>query len=291
MPSYSISHRTTYSYGAPVIHSHHLLHLTPRDVPHQTLDRHGIVIEPAPRFQHKTVDYFGNPTVHITLDSDHRDFSVTARSGVEVREIAKPDLLATTPWEYISDRKIGPDQGLDRFVLDFACRSRLTAPSRAILDFARESFPQGTPVLEGARSLMERIYSEFKFDNATTDISTPVNQVLEQRSGVCQDFAHLQIAGLRALGLPARYVSGYIRTNPPQGGTKLAGADASHAWVSVWAPETGWVDFDPTNNLINSADHITVAYGRDFEDVSPISGVLLGGGAHTVSVAVDVTPL
>lgn len=291
MPTYSVSHRTTYAYSAAVIHSLHLLHLTPRDVPHQTLERHDLAIEPRPTLQLKRTDYFGNPTVHVTLDKDHRDFTVTARSCVRVENVPKPDLHATTRWEDIADRKLGFGEGLNRSVLDFACRSRHTGPTKAVLEFARDCFPQGTPILEGADTLMKRIFSEFTFDNATTDISTPVDQVLTQRSGVCQDFAHLQIAALRSLNLPARYVSGYIRTNPPEGGVKLAGSDASHAWVSVWAPETGWVDFDPTNNLINSPDHITVAYGRDFEDVSPISGVLLGGGAHTVSVAVDVTPV
>ncbi|MEM7777143.1 MAG: transglutaminase family protein [Pseudomonadota bacterium] len=291
MPTYSILHRTTYSYSSPVIQSHHLLHLTPRSVTHQDVERHSIVIEPTPTSQQKRNDYFGNPSVHITLDEDHREFSVTARSGIKVDAVAAPELAATTRWEDIAERKVTAAQGLDRSVLDFACRSRYTAPTATVLEFARDSFQQGMPVLVAADALMKRIYTEFRFDNATTDVSTPVDQVIAQKSGVCQDFAHLQISALRAFGLPARYVSGYIRTHPPDGAEKLAGSDASHAWVSVWAPETGWVDFDPTNNLVNSPDHITVAYGRDFDDVSPISGVLLGGGAHSVAVAVDVTPL
>ena len=142
--------------------------------------------------------------------------------------------------------------------------------------------------MEGVLDLTRRIFEDFTFDPSATDVSTPVSTVLKQRRGVCQDFAHLQIAALRSLNLPARYVSGYIVTHPPEGQVKLQGADASHAWISVWAPQTGWVDFDPTNNIIPRGEHITIAYGRDYDDVSPISGVLLGGGAHSVGVAVDV---
>ncbi len=291
MPTYTISHRTAYAYGSTVIQSRHLLHLSPRAVPHQTVDRHALVFDPAPNARVERVDYFGNPTVLITLDNDHRAFSVTARSAITVVEQPVPDVSASRRWEDIAQRRVAPTEGLDRTVLDYACRSRHTAPTPAVLEFARSCFPEGTPVLQGARTMMERIFTEFNFDGTATDVSTPVDQVIAQKSGVCQDFAHLQIAAMRALNLPVRYVSGYIRTNPPEGGVKLAGSDASHAWVSVWAPETGWVDFDPTNNLINSPDHITIAFGRDFEDVSPVSGVLLGGGAHTVSVAVDVTPV
>ena len=290
MPKYSITHRTTYAYASPVIQSHHLLHLTPRPVPHQSVSRHSIVIEPAPGSRISRTDYFGNPVVHIALESDHRELSVSALSAVEVTAVELPDFATSSPWEAIADGRHTNNGAPDRSISDYACRSRHTIPSRSILDFARESFPQGTPVLAGAQHMMSRIYEEFTFDATATDVSTPVAKVLEQKAGVCQDFAHVMITALKSLGLPARYVSGYIRTNPPQGGARLVGADASHAWVSVWSPEHGWIDFDPTNNLNTSPDHITIAYGRDYEDVSPISGVLLGGGAHTVAVAVDVVP-
>ena len=156
------------------------------------------------------------------------------------------------------------------------------------MQFAKDSFPARRPILAGVMDLTARIFHEFKFDPTATDVSTPIERVLELKRGVCQDFAHLAIAALRSLGLPARYVSGYLLTRPPPGQMKLAGTDASHAWLSVWAPQTGWIDFDPTNGIIPSGEHITVAYGRDYEDISPVSGVLLGGGEQTMTVAVDV---
>ena len=162
---------------------------------------------------------------------------------------------------------------------------------REALDYARPSFPPDRPVLEAANDLTQRMYADFIFDSTATDISTPVSHVLRNRRGVCQDFAHVAITCLRALGLPARYVSGYLLTLPPPGMEKLQGADASHAWISVWAPEVGWVDFDPTNGVIPTDSHITVAYGRDYDDVSPVSGVLLGGRDQRMTVAVDVTPV
>jgi transglutaminase-like putative cysteine protease len=158
-----------------------------------------------------------------------------------------------------------------------------------LADFARASFHPRRPLLDAAIDLMHRIHDEFRFDPSATTITTPVSRVLEERHGVCQDFAHLQISCLRALGLPARYVSGYLLTYPAPGMEKLQGADASHAWISVWAPEAGWVDFDPTNGIIPADEHITVAYGRDYNDVSPISGLLLGGNRQKMTIAVDVT--
>jgi transglutaminase-like putative cysteine protease len=175
-------------------------------------------------------------------------------------------------------------------VLQFTLPSRHTRTSRALLDFARGSFPAGKPVLAGAWDLTRRVFKEFSFDPTATDISTPVEQVLRDKRGVCQDFAHLMLAAMRSLGLPARYVSGYLMTLPPPGMVRLQGADASHAWISAWSPEAGWIDFDPTNGVIPSEQHITVAYGRDYDDVSPISGVLLGGGDQVISVGVDVIP-
>ena len=288
MPRYQVSHKTTYGYASPVIQSHHLLHLGPRRVPHQVVHRHAIVIEPAPAAKVVRADYFGNPATLISIEDQHRELTVRALSDIEVAPVAKPDFNATPTWENIATGKAAP---MTAEVAQFTCASRHARPSRQLFEFAKPSFPQGTPVMEGVRRLTERIFNEFKFDNATTDISTPVEAVLKQKSGVCQDFAHLEIAALRSLGLPARYVSGYILTHPPPGQVKLEGTDASHAWISVWSPDTGWVDFDPTNNLVNSLEHVTIAYGRDFEDVSPIGGVLLGGGKHSVAVAVDMRPV
>jgi transglutaminase-like putative cysteine protease len=198
-------------------------------------------------------------------------------------------LAATPAWERATSGAKTTDGTLDLGVLQFACESRHTRPVPEILTYARQSFPAGTPVLAGVWSLTERIHRDFTFDPTATDISTPVARVFAERRGVCQDFAHLALTCLRALGLPARYVSGYLLTQPPPGREKLQGADASHAWISVWAPEAGWVDFDPTNGLIPAEEHITIGYGRDYDDVSPVSGVLLGGDHQAMSVAVDVT--
>lgn len=288
MPRYQVSHKTTYKYSAPVTQSHHILHLAPRAVGNQKIQRQSILVEPPPAWRKDRTDYFGNPMTLIALEAEHRELTVSAHSEVEVIPAAQPAFQATPNWEQVRDMIAA---GGAEKISAFRCPSRHASPTLQLDRFARASFADGTPILEGARHLMQTIFDEFSFDNSTTDVSTPVQQVLEQKSGVCQDFAHLMIAAIRSLGLPARYVSGYIMTHPPEGQAKLEGSDASHAWVSVWSPDTGWVDFDPTNNLVNSPEHITIAHGRDFEDVSPISGVLLGGGSHSVEVAVDVRPV
>lgn len=288
---FEISHSTTYSYRLPVAQSQHVMHLEPRARPHQTVIHHSLLIDPAPVVRTVVRDYFGNPTVLLRIDEEHREFGVHARSTVEVSETPPPDLDASVPWERVTDRdqRLNAESDLD--VLQFTCRSRHTAATREIRAFAHRFFPAGRPVLAGAMELTRTMFAEFQFDGTATDISTPVTKVLEIKRGVCQDFAHLAIASLRTLGIPARYVSGYLLTRPPPGQPKLRGADASHAWLSVWAPETGWIDFDPTNGVIPTVEHITVAHGRDYDDVSPISGVLLGGADQRMSVAVDVDPV
>lgn len=287
MPRYQISHRTSYEYSSPVIQSNHLLHLAPHEFDHQRILRHNLIIEPAPASRSDRVDYFGNPFTLISIEEEHSRLSVNALSEIEVSANAQPDLEASVDWQNLA----GQTQALPAQISQFACGSVFAPPMPELHEFARGSFADGKPLLKGVSDLMARIFTEFRFDNMTTDVSTPVEQVLAQKSGVCQDFAHLMIASIRSIGLPARYMSGYILTHPPEGQPKLEGSDASHAWISVWEPNAGWVDFDPTNNLINSPEHIAIGYGRDFSDVSPISGILLGGGKHIVSVAVDVTPV
>lgn len=284
MPRYAISHRTSYAYSAPVIQSNHLLHLAPREVGHQDVVRHNLIIEPAPAWRSDRIDYYGNPITLISLEDEHTELTINSLSEIVVHDQTPVDLMATTPWNAIA----AGDPPLSPEIAQYACASPFVPLTPDIASYARQSFEYGLPVLEGARRLMQHIYEEFAFDNTSTDVATPLAQVMAQKSGVCQDFAHLQIAALRSLGLPARYVSGYILTHPPEGQPKLEGTDASHAWVSAWAPETGWVDFDPTNNLVNSPEHIAIAFGRDYDDVSPVSGVLLGGGQHAITVAVDV---
>lgn len=288
---YEVSHRTVYRYSTPVVQSQHIVHMTPRAVDRQRVRGHALVIAPTPTIKTERIDYFGNRVVLFDIEQEHKELIVHAKSTIGVTPSGPIDLAASTPWDELAPRIADPRAGTDLEVARYACASKHTRATHDIAAYARQSFPAGRPVLHGAWSLVERIYSDFTFDPTATDISTPVTQVLQQRRGVCQDFSHLALACLRALRLSARYVSGYILTRPPVGAPRLAGADASHAWISVWSPEFGWVDFDPTNGLMPKDEHITIAYGRDYDDVSPIGGILLGGSEHSVTVGVDVTPL
>lgn len=288
---YEVSHRTTYSYRRPVLQSQHLLHLTPRESPRQTVMRHSLLIEPAPSAQSEVRDRYGNTVGILTVADAHSELVVHARSTVHVRPPELPMLAISTPWEQVTSRARDGADKLDLSVLEFVSATMHTRAFRDALDYVSPSFPAGRPILEAAFDFTTRMFNDFTFDAGATDISTPVSHVLRQRRGVCQDFAHVALTCLRMLKLPVRYVSGYLVTYPPPGQPKLQGADASHAWISVWTPEVGWVDFDPTNGIIPGNEHITVAYGRDYDDVSPISGVLFGGMDQRMSVAVDVNPV
>jgi transglutaminase-like putative cysteine protease len=282
-----VKHTTRYRYSSPVSRSQHLVHLSPRgfELGQQVL-HHELIIAPVPAQRRDTTDSFGNAIVMLDIETAHTEFVLEAFSRVATQRRPAINLTATTPWDQSFGQLDRPPFDLD--VIQFRCASTLTISSPEIADYARTSFPAGRPVLEGGMDLVMRIFKEFKFDPAATDVATPTAQAFKQRRGVCQDFSHVALSCLRALRIPCRYVSGYLLTRPPPGQKKLQGADASHAWISIWAPETGWVDFDPTNGLIVQDEHVTVAYGRDYIDVSPISGVLIGGGAHTVFVSVDV---
>lgn len=283
---YDVSHRTTYRYTEPVVHSQHMLHMAPRAAAGQSVHHHSVIVEPAPSLRSEHADAFGNRVVLLEIEMPHTELVVLARSTVESMPRKHPPFDTTLSWDRLhAELAHVPD--ID--VVQFACATRLTMPTLEIADYARLSFPPGRPVIEGALDLTRRIFRDFKFDATATDVSTPLTKVFQQRRGVCQDFAHLELACLRALRIPARYVSGYILTRPPPGQPKMQGTDASHAWVSAWAPETGWVDFDPTNDMVAGEEHIAFAFGRDYDDISPISGILLGGNEHTVTVAVDVT--
>jgi transglutaminase-like putative cysteine protease len=290
-----VRHRTTYEYSHPVSISHHLLHLLPRDSRNQKCQRSSLIVEPAPAISKSDRDYFGNHVTYLTVEEPHRKLVIFATSTVEVAPLPLPDPAATPSWDGVHRALAGAtdQQALDAFQYAFDSPhtgSGNGGTGNGAYDYARPSFPQGRPVLEAAVDLTGRIFRDFTYEGGVTDISTPVDEVLKQRRGVCQDFAHLQLSCLRSLGLPARYVSGYLLTRPPEGKEKLVGSDASHAWVSVWCPGHGWVDLDPTNNLMPGEEHITVAWGRDFGDVSPIKGLVVGGGEHKVVVQVDVAP-
>jgi transglutaminase-like putative cysteine protease len=285
---FEITHRTTYDYQSPVTVSHHLLKLSPRWMQRQIVLEHALELEPHPASTSTHKDYFGNEVMFVTVEGAHRRLQVTARSRVAVTPAFIPDAGETPPWESVrglcrTDRSV---RVLDAGEFMFA--SPLAGAEPVFSDYAAPSFSAGRPILAAVLDLTARIFADFRFDPTATTVSTPLAQVLEQRRGVCQDFAHLQIACLRSLGLPARYVSGYLETLPPPGQSKLVGADASHAWVAFFCPGIGWIDVDPTNNLLPSMQHITVGWGRDYGDVSPVRGVLTGGDEHSLSVGVDV---
>ena len=285
---FDVSHRTLYAYSVPVVQSQHVTHLSPRTTPFQSVRHYSLLVEPAPALRIEGVDAFGNGMLTLDVAVPHKELVLHARSTVETVPRLALDFATGKAWDDIDAGLTRTNSGLDIDTIQYRCTSRFTPVTPAIADYANGSFQPARPVLSAAMDLTRRIFRDFTFDATATDISTPITDVLRRRRGVCQDFAHLALACLRAKRVPARYVSGYILTRPAPGQSKLQGADASHAWISVWSPDAGWVDFDPTNGIAAAGEHITIAYGRDYHDVSPISGVLLGGGEHTVAVAVDV---
>lgn len=289
---YTVEHETQYTYASVVATSQHAAWLEPRLVPYQRHWSYSLAIDPVPLRRVVRTDYFGNVVHQFELLRPHQHLRVVSRGVVAVRDRALPvEPLASPPWEQVRRGLRHPSGSPALAAAPFTFESPKVGVSPEIDAFARMSFSPDRPLLDAAIALMTAIHDEFTFDNEATTPATPVAKVLEERRGVCQDFAHLQIASLRSLGLAARYVSGYILTDPPPGQPRLVGADASHAWVSVYCPAHGWVDLDPTNAVIVSRRHITIAWGRDFGDVAPLRGVLLGGSDHTVSVGVSVVPL
>ena len=291
---YRITHETSYHYENPVSVSRQQLHLTPRDCPWQSVIAHAIVIEPEPTLCLSDLDHLGNPVRRFAIEAPHDRLQVCAESTIEVRP-RLPVAVETVPtWESVRDALAYGAVPVHLEANRYLFESPFVRVKHEFSAYAKPCFVPGRPLLEAVEALMNRIYSEFKFDAAATTISTPVLKVLETKRGVCQDFAHLMLSCLRSLGLAARYVSGYLLTQPPPGQPRLIGADASHAWVSVYCPVADgglWIDFDPTNNLMPGTQHITLAWGRDFGDVSPLRGVILGGDAHEPRVAVTVMPV
>lgn len=287
--NFSVSHTTQYIYSDPVQLCHNQACLLPRETPAQTCRFSRLRIVPEPVDTHDFIDYFGNRLTHFSIQKPHEKLTVTVTSEVSIHSNrGLYDAANRQPWETVRDflARTRGAQMLD--VLPCCYNSPQVKTSAKLQEYAQSSFPPGRPLAEAVHELMERIYREFTYDPGFTTISTPLEKVIETRRGVCQDFAHLAIGCLRSLGLAARYISGYIETVPPPGQERLVGADASHAWFAVFSPEAGWVAFDPTNNQMPTEQHITVAWGRDFSDVSPLKGVALGGGHHRVIVSVDV---
>jgi transglutaminase-like putative cysteine protease len=288
---YKITHSTRYTYTESVPVCHNLVHLAPRDGRLQHCEQHRLLIHPTPVSRARRLDYFGNQVDYFSIQEAHRGLTVTATSRIRVTPPETVNPADTPPWEaVVAELKQNRSaRGLD--ALQYCFNSPNIRVSPKLAEYAQQSFTEKRPILEAALDLNRRIHADFTYDPKATTVTSRVEQVLQGRRGVCQDFAHLAISCLRSLGLAARYVSGYLETKPPPGKPKLIGADASHAWVSLFVPDAGWVDLDPTNNLIPGESHITVAWGRDYGDVTPVKGVVMGGGAHTLSVKVDVKAL
>jgi transglutaminase-like putative cysteine protease len=271
-----------------------LAHLWPRPCAWQRCTSQQLDISPLPSSRRDELDVFGNPITRLAFERPHDELLVNA--GLTVEVLARPvlDFQQSLAWDQTRDSLTYSSQPLSAALIE-ACRFRFESPyvhlKKTFVDFSESCFPPGRPLLLGAQALMEKIFGEFTFDAEATQVATPLVEVLERRRGVCQDFAHLMLACLRSRGLAARYISGYLLTQPPPGQPRMIGADASHAWISVYCPVLGWVDFDPTNNVQPALEHITLAWGRDFSDVSPLRGVILGGGSHDPEVRVTVMPL
>jgi len=287
---YSVRHRTTYRYSQEVSHSRHLVHLAPRATPTQTVKDFKLLVTPGTAVRTSRSDYFGNATEWLALYEPHMVIDIAAESRVTASAPAEHDPDESDAWEDVRARleTMAPET---HEIVQYIFDSPLTAFTADLPAYARKSFTPGRPLLAAALELMSRIHKDFRYDTTVTDASTPVDRVFEIRAGVCQDLAHIGIAAMRSLGLPARYVSGYLLTRPPPGQERLIGADASHAWFAVWAPPFGWIVLDPTNDLIPGQEHITVAWGRDYSDVAPINGIVTGGGDHLIEVGVDVIPV
>lgn len=280
---YAIRHRSSYRYHEPVVTSHHLLRLLPRSLPCQQVERFRLLCRPEPSHLVEETDYFGNRRHRCQFTSAYQQLDLIAASVVSVRRDTL-DARASVPWD-----AAGAGAG-DPALVEWRLTSALVPLGKDFSAYAAPSFPAGRCVLEAALDLTRRIHADFAYDADATTIATPVAEVLATRRGVCQDFAHLMLACLRAQGLPGRYVSGYLETSPPPGQPRLRGTDASHAWCAVHDPALGWIDCDPTNGCLIGQRHVTLAWGRDYADVSPVTGIVLGGGAHGVNVGVDVIP-
>jgi transglutaminase-like putative cysteine protease len=291
---YCVEHHTAYHYSEPVMLSHQQLHLTPRPLSFQDIYAHEIAIAPEPTQRREIIDAFGNPLTEIAIESAHRGLTIIARTtlGVIPPPVVEPD--STPNWEEVRDalryRAAWQPEPAVLAATAFLFESPYARVKRQLRAYSRDCFRPGTPILTAAQALMAKIHREFKFDSGATTVATPVISFFTEKRGVCQDFAHFMISCLRSTGLAARYVSGYLLTRPAPGKPRRIGADASHAWTSLFIPGTGWIDMDPTNNVFPSLEHITVAWGRDFSDVTPLRGVINGGGVQSLDVKVTVEP-
>ena len=288
---YTLRHRTTYAYGNTVSFARCVLRLTPNSSPGQTVLKTQLNVTPNPTLRDERLGPFGEVMVTVLIDKRHETLIIEANSRIDVHAPPLPDASASLPWEHVRAAAFA-STGLEaNGPAVFLYPTRRTPKVAEITEYARSSFPPGRPIIEAVGDLMHRIHREFKYDPGATEVSTPVLEAFQARHGVCQDFAHIMICGLRGLGLPTSYISGYLRTIPPPGQPRLEGADATHAWVTVWCgPDVGWVGFDPTNAILAQNDHIELGVGRDYSDVAPIDGIILGAREQNLTVEVDVIP-
>lgn len=288
---YFVRHRTAYRYVQDVSSSCHVAHLLPRNTPHQTVLEGELLFAPEPALSRRRLDYFGNVQNLFTIEEAHTVLEVSSESRVVTESAPALDPALDVPWEEVRNELETARSDEARDAAQYLFDSPLVVALSDMAAYAELSFLPGRGILTAAADLTTRVHRDFRYDSTVTDAYTPVEKVFSIRAGVCQDLAHVAIASLRAIGLSARYVSGYLLTSPPPGQPRLVGADASHAWFAIWAPGCGWIDFDPTNNMQAGETHITAAWGRDYSDVAPLSGVITGGGDHIVEVGVDVVPV
>jgi transglutaminase-like putative cysteine protease len=289
---YDVKQVTTYRYGAPVATASHVLRLSPVDRPGQRVVSMTLDVEPAPAERADLSDFFGNGLTRIALHTRHDALVLRTEARIEVAPPAIPEPDTTPAWESVRELAWASADVSSLAPSHFLFPSRRVPILPEITAYAAESFAPGRPILETGLELACRIKADFAYDPAATEVTTPVATAFAHRHGVCQDFSEIMIAGLRGLGLAALYVSGFLRTTPPEGQPRLEGADATHAWVSLWCgPGLGWVGLDPTNAMLAGLDHIVLAVGRDYADAAPVDGVIVAAGDHALDVAVDVVPV
>lgn len=292
---YRVEHNTAYRYSEPVLLSHQQIHLTPRPLARQHTRTHEIAVTPTPTLRREIIDALGNPLTEIAIESIHTNLKIVARTAVEITAASAIEPRATPAWETVREAlryRAGwrPEPAILE-ATQFLFESPHARVKRELRGYVADCFSPERPILDAAIALMAKIHGEFRFDSDATTVTTPVMKFFAQKRGVCQDFAHFMLSCLRSNGLAARYVSGYLLTHVAPGKPRRVGTDVSHAWISIFVPGSGWIDLDPTNNLIPSLEHITIGWGRDFSDITPLRGVINGGGLQKLEVSVSVEPL
>jgi transglutaminase-like putative cysteine protease len=289
---YDVRQTTTCGYASPVAHARHVLRLTPVSRDGERVQVAALQIFPEPAHRREGQDFFGNRLTWLEVEEPHDTLTVklAARVAVDAPSVLEPS--STPAWEAVSDEAFAVTDMGPLSPVHFLFRSRIVSLDPEIRDYVRESFPPGRPILEAAIELIHRLKADIAYEIGATTVTTTPPMSFALRRGVCQDFAHIMISGLRGIGLPAAYVSGFLRSAPPSDATRLQGSEAMHAWVMLWCgTAAGWIGLDPTNAVLAAEDHVSLAIGRDYTDVAPVDGVILGSGGQRMGVSVNVTPV